>query len=657
MADVWKLDVATWHQSIDGGTGEWNYVVSVPASDETEFDWGVGAACQSTPSSQLDFDFALYSAGDPTERAGALAQVVVRDLDDLDATEIVYHTGTYQHVTDSIANSVSCVDPQINSTPSLKTMTAVLNQKELSSLGSFSTRQIQAHRTFVFTNADEDTANHANAKASISVAKYGSALLEHETAIEMHHDTDSVMQVSVKGDLTVDGALKYASVVATGGSTFDGGIVVNGQAGATIAHGLTAKSVSASEASAFDHIDCASLTSTGKIIAFHDIESKADDGTIGNGSNGMMRAKNGHFEYLNCTTGKFKAAADVEVQGSVRLLGDSSTFLSASNANVIFANGYLRVGATELTENQCKLNAADGKITCKNLETLAGVTAAGALAVTGTARVDGHVTLGVDGEETGNLRVGGTSQFDAQTTHVEGIVSNGDITAASKTVSCGTVDCDTLKAGTTTLGATTISGMTNCQTLAASGNVSGANLNTDGAVNAVSLNLSGGAIMHGSLQCSTLNVTGDTTTISSSEVVIADRSLTIGNDETADQTEAAARSAAVAAGGMEVAFGQFTNADSAVQQFGGSIKYEMDALSKDKDRFVFNNALRCEGDLSFGSRVAPGARMVWRYRTGAHKASPSDKSTVELWLVTSEVAGYEPPNRMIAQFHDHGETV
>jgi hypothetical protein len=54
--DVWKLDIATWHQSFDGGAGEWNYVVSVPASDETEFDWGVGAARQSTPSSQLEFE-------------------------------------------------------------------------------------------------------------------------------------------------------------------------------------------------------------------------------------------------------------------------------------------------------------------------------------------------------------------------------------------------------------------------------------------------------------------------------------------------------------------------------------------------------------------------------------------------------------------------
>ena len=110
-----------------------------------------------------------------------------------------------------------------------------------------------------------------------------------------------------------------------------------------------------------------------------------------------------------------------------------------------------------------------------------------------------------------------------------------------------------------------------------------------------------------------------------------------------------------AAGGLDLTFGAFTDAAGAAQKYGGTASYTVAAAGKDSDFFAFDNAVRCEGDLSFGSRLAPAVRMVWRYRTGSDKASPTDKSTVELWMISDEASGYAAPNRMVVQFHDHGE--
>lgn len=122
-SNAWGVDTTDWSQSNEhafllsvgssesnpvGGTGVWEYVLSVRASDETVFLWGVEGV--PTPPSQLrtsgagsiDLCVALYAAGDPAERVGALGQVVVRDLDAdgvVDASEIVYRTGTFNEFT------------------------------------------------------------------------------------------------------------------------------------------------------------------------------------------------------------------------------------------------------------------------------------------------------------------------------------------------------------------------------------------------------------------------------------------------------------------------------------------------------------------------------------------------------------------------------
>ena len=211
--------------------------------------------------------------------------------------------------------------------------TAVLSHSQLSGLGSLSTRQLQCHRGLVFTNADDGVADHANAKAQISVAKHGSAELEHEAAIEMHHDTNSVVQVDVKGDLTVDGTLTYASVQATGGSTFSGGITVSG-GDATVANKVTAGSLDVTGVSDFTHIDWDSLTSAGDIIT---------TGTLA-GSNGSVRAHNGLFSFVSTDTADIRSGRNLQAAQHVLLTGGSDTYLNAANAYARFETATCRSG-------------------------------------------------------------------------------------------------------------------------------------------------------------------------------------------------------------------------------------------------------------------------------------------------------------------------
>ena len=104
--------------------------------------------------------------------------------------------------------------------------TAVLSHAQVSTLGSFSTRQAQLHRELIFSNADENIVDHANAKAVISVGANGSGA--KTSAIELHSDTSNEIQVSVKGDLTVDGTLNYGGLSTAGTADFQSGIAVTG---------------------------------------------------------------------------------------------------------------------------------------------------------------------------------------------------------------------------------------------------------------------------------------------------------------------------------------------------------------------------------------------------------------------------------------------
>ena len=494
--------------------------------------------------------------------------------------------------------------------------TAVLSHSHLSGLGSLSSRQIQCHRDVVFTNADDAVADHANAKARFLVAKHGSAELEHESAIEMHHDTNSVVQVRCKGDLTVDGALTYASVQATGGSTFSGGIAVTGGDG-VFANNVQAQTISSSGRATLNSAEI-TIADLGK-------------------SNGV--------DSLNVSTTGVTINRDVDAsQADITAKDVTVTSLACAdqiNCSNVVASGQVQ-GTVLFASAMAILN---GPVNCSSTLSLTGAATVGSLTTDGAITASGAADLD-------SLTVSGSTAIACP-----GVTSTGDITAAGQTISGQTMTCTDLTAGGAQVnGVLGITGHTTAASIAASGNVSGANLScTGGAMNSATIATTGDATIGGALQCASLNVTGATTTISSSEVVIADRSLTIGNDETADQTEAAARSAAIAAGGMALAFGQYTDSGDQVQQFGGEIKYEVDSAGKDADRFVVNNALRCQGDLSFASRLAPASRMVWRYRTGADKAAATDKSTVELWLVTDETAGFSAPNRMLTQFHDHAE--
>ena len=518
--------------------------------------------------------------------------------------------------------------------------TSILDHAALQGLGSVSTRQLQVHRQILLTNADSSIADHGNAKASIACAAHGSDT-DHAVVLEMHQDPNSVVQAKVLGDLEVTGSLKYASVEATGGSAFAGGISVTG-GNAVVTNQVSAGSLAVTGASTHDHIACTSLTATGGDI-------------IASGVGKKVQAHNGISTFISTDTNDIQSGRDVEAARNVVLTGGSSTYLQANDAHALFNNGYVQVGTT--VGNRVKLTASDGKVECKDLAASAGVTAAGALQVTGTARVDGHTTLGVDGEETGNLRVGGLSQFDGMTTHKGGIISEDHIVATGKSVLCGAVSTGSLNVvNNTTMGnSLTVTNSTTTGSLVSNGTIGCATLSCGGTVAAVALQTVGDATIGGALQCSTLNVLGDTTTISSSNVTIADRTLTIGNDETADQTETAARAAATAAGGLDLTFGAFTDAAGAAQKYGGTASYTVAAAGKDSDYFAFDNAVRCEGDLSFGSRLAPAVRMVWRYRTGADKKSPSDKSTVELWMISDEASGFAAPNRLLHQIYDMDE--
>ena len=237
-----------------------------------------------------------------------------------------------------------------------------------------------------------------------------------------------------------------------------------------------------------------------------------------------------------------------------------------------------------------------------------------------------------------------------------GITSNGNITAPSQTISSQDMECTNLTASDADInGPLDVLGTTTCVAVTASGAVTGNSLSSTTGVSGAYLAITADAQVDGTLTCSDLNVTGTTTTISTQNTEIKDKTLTIGIADDSHQDEATARTNLAVS---DIVMGQYTDGDGTKQRYGARVSYHAGA-DADGDHVAVDREMRVQGPLSFGSRDAAGAnvRMQWFYRTGADKANASDKSTVELWRIRDETVSplYQSPNRLITTFHDHAE--